>query len=276
MKSGNTHLRRLADIRKRARRRSDLNAGFLHVWAAEIIGQRLAATNRRFTNPALLFDNPFSSLIEAALFEQEIPVDGSFRKIPYPDTEPEILALEPQSVDLAVAILDLHHMDDLPAMLMQIGLALKPDGMLMAALPVAGTLEELRQALFKAELENSGGAASRIDQFPEIRQLGDLLHRTGFKLPVADVESTTIRYSDFQDLVRDLRSGGASGTTAEKPISRQTRSRIIQLLSRDKSTEDGKMGFTVRMGFLSGWKEHQSQQTPVKPGSATHSLKDFL
>lgn len=276
MNSGHLQNQRRLNFLERAKLRNAKDAGFLHIWAADIIGQRLSATNRTFEIPALLFNGPFSRSIEETLNCGANSTRAKFFRVGFPESDSEILSLQPESIDLAIAILDLHCIHNLPEMLLQINLALKPDGLLMAALPLAGTLEELRLALFQAELEFSGGAASRVDHFPEIRQLGDLLHKTGFKLPVADVEKTVIRYSDLQGLVGDLRSAGASSTSAGLPINRKVWQRAIDLLEQNGSAGDGKFDISVRLGFLSGWKAHQSQQTALKPGAAKHSLKDFL
>jgi SAM-dependent methyltransferase len=267
---------RIAAIRARAARRNNIDAGFLHAWASDIIGQRLHATNRRFESPALLFDGPFSDLILKQIGKLDISVSGKFQTVAFPTQPTQLLPLQPGSIDLAISVLDLHQVADLPAMLLQINLALKPDGLLLAVLPVSGSLEELRQVLLQAESQIHGGAAVRIDQFPQIRELGDLMQTTGYKLVVADTETTMISYSKFNNLVQDLRSTGASNPLRGKPLSKSVVHLAKDLYGQRYSTSQGKLEVTVKLGFLSGWKAHESQQRPLKPGSGKHSLQDFL
>jgi len=186
--------------------------------------------------------------------------------------------LEPESIDLAVSIFDLQRIEDIPAMLFQINLALKPDGLLMAALPCEGTLFELKTAFLEAELEVSSGAANRVELFAPIRQLGDLMQKTGFKLPVVDLEERTIRYSRFKSLINDLRNMGASNLEAANvpALSRAVFQKAEDIYVEKFGDSDGKIRASVNLAFLSGWKEDASQQKPLKPGSAKTSLADAL
>ena len=94
-----------------------------------------------------------------------------------------------ESVGLVASPLALHLTNDLPGLLVQINRALVADGLLLAALPGAGTLSELRDALLAARRKDlTGGASPRVIPFADVRDCGALLQRTGFALPVVDTE----------------------------------------------------------------------------------------
>jgi SAM-dependent methyltransferase len=271
----------LARRRERAHRRimrsGPESAGFLHIHALEEIASRIEVTNREFSRPAILFDGPFSGIIGKKLHSLA-NVGRLPEALPLPARdESGGLGLEPESRDLIISVFDLHWMNDLPGALAQINRALVPDGLFMAALPGATTLMELRRALLSNEAEISGGAAPRIDPFAEVRQFGDLLQRTGFRLPVADQEELAIRYSRVSDLVRDLRDAAAASTlTAGNPrLRREAWDRTVADLERARDAS-GKFPVTVEIVQLSGWKHHESQQKPLQPGSATEKLADAL
>ena len=109
---------------------------------------------------------------------------------------PGHVALEAESIGLAVSLLSLQDENDIPGMLIQIRRALRPDGLFLGVMAGAGTLGELRESLLAAEAELTGGATPRVAPFADVRELGALLQRAGFALPVADVDTVTVRYSD--------------------------------------------------------------------------------
>ena len=271
----------LALRRARAARRSARNglesAGFLHLHAASEIAERLEVTKREFTRPALLFDGPFAGMICERLNSL-----ANVGRLPEALALPQQnghgnLGLEPESRDLIISVFDLHWMNDLPGALAQINRALVPDGLFMAALPGAATLRQLRNALLSSEVELSGGAAPRVDPFAEVRQFGDLLQRTGFRLPVADHEELAVRYADVSGLIRDLRDTGATSTLASRNpgLRRNVWKKTVMDLENGRET-DGKFPVSVEIVNLSGWKQHESQQKPLQPGSAQKKLADAL
>ena len=262
----------------RAERRSEKGAGFLHAEAAQIIGERLAVTNRQFEAMALLFDGQFSELIENRLMAENPPIKGPIVKIQKPTDENAILALEPKSLDLIISVFDLHRLNNLPELLLQIHHALKADGLFMAIFPCEGTLKELRTVLLNAEAETASGVSPRVDLFPHIRQLGDLVRKIDFKLPVVDLEERVVRYSNLDNFikdVRDIRSGNSNNGDIH-PLIRSTWDTAKKIYNNDYSDPDGKLRVTIAMGCVSGWKEDRSQQKPLKPGSAKAKLSDFL
>ena len=191
----------------------------------------------------------------------------------------EVLHAPEQSADLAVSILDLHAINDLPGALVQIRRALKPDGLFLGALFGGATLHELRDSLAAAEIETSGGVSPRIFPFADVRDMGGLLQRAGFALPVADVERTTILYRDFSSLLRDLRAHGETNILTERrktPLSRATLAAATAHYAAHHSDERGRFRATFEIIYLTGWSPHDSQQKPLKPGSAKARLADAL
>jgi SAM-dependent methyltransferase len=191
----------------------------------------------------------------------------------------DFLAAAPDSFDLVVSALSLHTVNDLPGVLAQVRRALKPDGLLLAALFGGETLFELRDSLTAAETETMGGISPRVAPFADLRDLGGLLQRAGFALPVADVERTTVLYRDFSDLVRDLRRHGETNALVErsrKPLSRATLAAMLAHYQSRHAEADGRLRATFDIVYLTGWAPHESQQKPLKPGSAKTRLADAL
>jgi SAM-dependent methyltransferase len=193
--------------------------------------------------------------------------------------ENEILHAPPQSADLAVSVLALHAINDLPGALVQIRRALKPDGLFLGALFGGATLQELRAALAAAEVEISGGVSPRVFPFADARDMGGLLQRAGFALPVTDVERTTILYRDFSTLVRDLRAHGETNILAERrkgPLSRHVLDAAKAYYAAHHSDARGRFCATFEIVYLTAWAPHKSQQKPLRPGSARMRLADAL
>jgi len=191
----------------------------------------------------------------------------------------EGLPFAPGSLDLAVSLLALQGVNDLPGALIQIKRALKPDGLFMACLLGGRSLQELRQALLEAESETTGGVSPRVAPFADLRDLGGLLQRAGFALPVIDSETVTVRYRDAFGLMRDLRAmGWANSLTARRkaPLRRETLLRAVALYAERFADPDGRVPATFEFVWLSGWSPHESQQKPLRPGSAKARLADAL
>ncbi|WP_289052511.1 methyltransferase domain-containing protein, partial [uncultured Methylobacterium sp.] len=183
-----------------------------------------------------------------------------------------------RSFDLAVSLLALQHANDLPGALVQIRRALRPDGLFVGCLLGGRTLTELRQVLTQAESEVEGGASPRVAPFAEVRDVGGLLQRAGFALPVADVETVTVRYGDPFGLMRDLRAMGLTNALRERRggLRRETLMRAAALYAERFADPDGRLRATFEMIWLSGWVPHESQQKPLRPGSAQARLADAL
>lgn len=191
----------------------------------------------------------------------------------------ESLPFAAGSLDLAVSLLALHGVNDLPGAFIQIKRALRPDGLFMGCLLGGRTLQELRQTLLEAESETTGGVSPRVAPFADLRDLGGLLQRAGFALPVIDSEIVTVRYRDAFGLFRDLRAmGWANALVARRktPSRRETLLRAAALYAEKFADPDGRLPATFEFVWVSGWAPHESQQKPLKPGSAKARLADAL
>ena len=187
----------------------------------------------------------------------------------------EWLPFAPASFDLVVAHLSLHWVNDLPGALIQIRQALRPDGLLLASLPALGTLAELRAALTEAEAALTGGAAPRVSPFPDLRDCAGLLQRAGFALPVADVEDIRLLYAEPLRLLHDLRAAGETNAVALRDRRIPPRALFPAALAA-LPDQSGRAVATLRLAVMTGWAPGPGQPTPLRPGSAQHSLADSL
>jgi SAM-dependent methyltransferase len=259
-------------LRARQQRARALGAEtFLLDRVAAELGERLAAVLRKFERAA-----DIGTPTDAVQRELTGKV-GSIGHIEIGDDE-VVRALD-ASLNLAVSALALQFVNDLPGVLVQIRRALKPDGLLLAAMIGGESLTELRQAFAQAESEIEGGLSPRVAPFADIRDLGGLLQRAGFALPVIDSERVTVRYSSVFNLMHDLRRMGATNALAErrrKPLRRTTLLRMAEIYGERFADPDGRLRATFEIVWLSGWAPDPSQQKPLKPGSAKLRLADAL
>ena len=191
----------------------------------------------------------------------------------------EALPFAAQSFDLAVSGLSLQFVNDLPGALTQIRQALKPDGLFLGAILGGGTLSELRQATLQAEAEVSGGASPRVAPFADVRDLGSLLQRAGFALPVADSDVVKVTYPTPLHLMRELKAMAAGNILVDRrkvPMTRSLLMRIAEIYAEQFSERDGRVVATFEILTLTGWAPHESQQKPLQPGSARTRLADAL
>ncbi len=191
----------------------------------------------------------------------------------------EALPLADDSVDLVVSTLSLHLTNDTPGTLVQIRRALRPDGLFLCGFLGGETLSELRTALLAAEAEITGGVSPRVAPFTDVRDAGGLLQRAGFALPVADQDRLTVRYDTLFDLMADLRAMGMANMLVERsrrPASRRLFLRAAEIYAERFADPDGRIRATFDIVYLSGWRPHDSQQKPLRPGSARTSLAAAL
>jgi SAM-dependent methyltransferase len=260
-----------AALRAQERARRLNGDAFLFTAAAEGLADRLATVTRRFesglwigdTVPELL--RPFAARWSLGDFDAR-----------------EQLVAPPGEYDLAVSLYSLQAINDLPGAMAQLRRVLTPDGLFLGALMGGGTLKELREALAHGESLTRGGISPRVSPFADVRELGALLSRAGFALPVADVERLTVRYGDFLGLVRDLRAHGFTNVLHERSRLSLRRDTLAAALSHyadahgdDHGTEK-RLAATFETVFLTGWSPHENQQQALKPGSAKTRLADAL
>jgi ubiquinone/menaquinone biosynthesis C-methylase UbiE len=193
--------------------------------------------------------------------------------------DPQALPFRDASIDLVVSALALQFVNDLPGTLIQIRRVLKPDGLFLAALIGGDTLTELRQAFAVAEAEVEGGLSPRVAPFADMRDMGALLQRAGFALPVTDIDRITVRYASPLALMHELRRMGATNPLAERSrrlLRRATLRRMMEVYADRFADPDGRIRATFEIVWLSGWAPHSSQQQPLPPGSARARLADAL
>lgn len=280
--------RALLDRRRdRALRAGTPVADFLLRAATDDLVDRLMAVKRVFARAADIA-TPLPLL--AGRLATSSQVETVFRLARSPETSTEAasflvvgdeekLPFRAESLDLAVSALALHYANDLPGALVQIRRALKPDGLFLATLLGGDTLTELRQSFAVAEAELTGGASPRVAPFAEIRVLGGLLQRAGFALPVIDQDRLTVRYDTMFDLMRDLRAMGATNALVERarqPLRRAVLIRAAEVYAERFADADGRVRATFDLVWLSGWAPDESQQKPLRPGSAKTRLADAL
>jgi SAM-dependent methyltransferase len=274
----------------RARRRRAVQLGpvtFLLDRVADEFAERLAAVLRRFDVAADLgtpTDVVRTALTRLPTIGTVIRSDAALDATATPEptrvaADEETLPFREASLDLVVSGLALQFVNDLPGVLVQIRRALKPDGLFLAALLGGETLTELRQSFAAAESEIEGGASPRVAPFADLRELGALLQRAGFALPVTDVDRITVRYDNAFDLMRDLRRMGATNALLARrrtPLRRATLLRMAEVYAERFADPDGRLRATFEIVWLSGWAPHPDQQKPLQPGSAKTRLADAL
>lgn len=258
-------------------------ADFLYREVAGLLAERLAEVTRDFPRVALIGTG--AGLVSGALR----PEGGRLTQL---DPSPamaaaagakvltgETLPLEEGAYDLAVSTLLLHALNDPVGHLVQLNRALKPDGLMLAALFGGQTLAELRASLAEAEAECEGGLSPRVVPMGEIRALGGLLQRAGFAMPVADSERLTVTYATPLHLMRELRAMGETNVlTARRrqPMRRATLMRACEIYAQNFGTPEGRVRATFEIVFLTGWAPGPGQPKPLSPGSATARLADAL
>jgi SAM-dependent methyltransferase len=258
---------------------------FLVERVADDLTERLATLTRRFEvavdlaaptpliRATLAASGKVGTLISAASLAAD-PIDP-------PDIvcDEEALPFAHESIDLIVSTLALQFVNDLPGALIQIRRTLRPDGLFLGALAGGETLKELRDAFTRAEDEVRGGVSPRVAPFADVRDMGGLLQRAGFTLPVTDVDTITVRYSSVMTLLTDLRAMGATNILTDRsrtPLSPRLIARMAELYHELHADPDGKVRATFQIISVSGWAPAATQPKPLRPGSARTRLADAL
>jgi SAM-dependent methyltransferase len=269
--------------RERAAERFAAN-DFLFREIGDRLIERLDDVNRRFAR--VLDVGCRIGLLRAALgrragTERVVGMDLSARMIacagrPAVIADEEQLPFADASFDLVVSNLALHWTNDLPGALVQLRRALRPDGLLLAALFGGDTLAALRAALLEAELAETGGARPRVSPVADVRDAGMLLQRAGFELPVVDADTIWVSYPDALALMRDLRAMGETNAVVERQRSLTRRGVLTRAAASYPREPDGRIRAGFQVIFLTGWAPHESQPKPLRPGSATRRLAEAL
>ena len=238
---------------------------FLHDVAALEVQERLNEVNRTFTSPAVV--TAFPGFWQSIMPNARIVADS------------DVLDLTTNAHDLVIHALALHWANDPVGQLVQCCRALRPDGLFFGLMFGGQTLTELRSSLAEAETRASGGLSPRVLPMGEIRDLGGLLQRAGFALPVADGLTRNVRYRDIYHLMADLRAMGESNALQQRlrhPTRRSVFTKAAQIYQDTFKDSDGLIPATFEIICLTGWAPDDSQQRPLRPGSATHRLASHL
>lgn len=260
-------------------------ADFLMRRVADDLTDRLGAVERKFAKAATLFCQTSAALHAIAESGKATDIARVEADAAYLDGGSGIVApfetvpFEEGNLDLAVSLLSLQSMNDIPGMLAQIRRTLRPDGLFLAAFAGSGTLHEMRESFLAAESELYGGVSPRVIPFPDVRDAGALLQRAGFALPVADVETLIVRYDSLFALMADLRAMGETSSLADRPRRPGTRrlfTRAAEIYAERFSDPDGRIRASFSFVWMSGWAPDKSQQKPLQPGTAKMSLAKAL
>ncbi|USQ97069.1 methyltransferase domain-containing protein [Caulobacter sp. RL271] len=266
------------------------SADFLKARAAQDVVMRLETILRRFPVAVDLgarnghFFKTLADSDARANIDTLIEADLSGRMLGGRDglrvvADEERLPFGDATLDLVTSTLSLHWTNDLVGALIQIRRALRPDGLFVGAIFGGATLTELRQSLLAAEAELSDGASMRVSPFADAIDAAGLLQRAGFALPVADVDRVKVRYAHPLKLLQDLRAMGETSVLLDrsrKPLSRKVLFRAMELYAERFAEADGRVPATFEIVSVTGWAPHDSQQKPLRPGSAKMRLADAL
>lgn len=240
-------------------------ARFLHDEALAELTERLNDVNRRFTRAAIVTD--FPKIWCELLPDAEI--------VPMQD----VLTLQPGGYDLVIHAMGLHWADDPVGQVVQCARALQPDGLFLCAALGGSTLTELRQSLARAETQVMGGLSPRVAPMAEVRDMGALLQRAGLALPVADTLRKTVTYSNAIALMHDLRAMGETNALASRHKAIPPRALFptaAAIYAESFPAPEKRIQASFEFVFLTGWAPHESQQQPLRPGSAKSRLADAL
>ncbi|AQX28301.1 MULTISPECIES: methyltransferase domain-containing protein [unclassified Bartonella] len=276
----------IEQFRQRAFKRAKKGCDFLLSYVVDDLHKRLNAVNRNFI---LALDLHGHTGLAVQTLKKSGKI-GSIERVetnilyqnydnPFHLRHRELLDFPQHYCDLIVSLLSLQLTNDIPGVLSQIKNILKPDGLFLAVMTGAGTLRELRESLMQAENEIYGGVSPRIYPFADIRDVGALLQRVGFAMPVVDVEDITIRYNSMFDLMRDLKAMGMQNallSRSRRPVSKRFFYLADEIYAKKFSDPDGRIRAHFSFIWLSGWAPDPKQQKPIPPGSAQMSLVDFL
>ena len=269
-------------IRQRRKRPTGKGPHFLHDIILNELADRISMINRPLQT--MLIHGPASGTLksqaralrpQARIFSSDILPERNVDLVFDDEAQP----IAPSSLEAFIQPLGLETANDVPGVLAQIRRSLRPDGLLLAAVLGGDTLIELRQAWLMAESSVAGGTTPRVAPFIHIRQWGELLQRADIALPVVDADRRTVLYANVIALMRDLRAMGLSNSLIERsrrPLSRRLLSRLAETYADRFGTPDGRLPATFEIIYLTGWAPHKSQQQPLRPGSATRRLADFL
>ncbi len=260
---------RLLKLRRaRAARRGP---SFLLKRAMEDAAERLLDVNRQFQNCLILGSPDIEAYLREHLPKEKCPAQIK--------TISNITEMSGSDYDLVLSLLTLQSENDIVGTMIRLRQSLKPDGLFIAAMFGGDTLTELRQAMYQTDEDLLGGMSARVYPMAGYTQAGELLARAGLNQPVVDTDRFTVSYSKFNKLTSDLRDLGETNILTARNKSALPKAYPQQLENNYRSSfarDDGKLKTSFEILWLTGWCPHESQQKPLKPGSAKMRLADAL
>ena len=248
---------------------------FLDVLVAKELRARLELIERNFQH-CLVVGQVAGAFLQEIKLSEKLQQITTFESVAH---DSEWLPFKENSLDCIIAPPGFELVNDLPGVLIQINRALKPDGLFLAAMFGGNTLVELRHVWLQGDDQLRGGASPRVAPFIDVRQAGNLLQRAGFALPVADMDTLCVRYESALSLMVEVKKMGFSnvlGARSRRLVSPELLKLVGELYGQQFSDADGRIRATLEINYLTGWRPHESQQKPLKPGSAQHRLADAL
>ncbi len=274
------------DLIRRNKERSAVNFhdhDFLFKWSRNELSDRISDINRSFDNALQIgyrggltseYHDKIGNIVTIDMVGKPTNFSGN-----YIQASEEFLPIAPKTMELALSNLSLHTVNDLPGSLLQIKNCLKDDGLFIASIFGGETLYELRKIMSDVEIELYGGISPRIAPFADKLQIGELLGRAGFALPVVDSDIITVTYDNIFKLLHDIRGMGEGNAILARnktPLGKEFFMRVAQKYAEEFSEDDGRIVASFEVIFMLGWTPHSSQQKPLKRGSAEYSLADVL
>ncbi len=274
--------RDLIKIKRQRAAENFANHDFLYQWGKNQISERIYDINRRFTNAMQIGSRGILAPSHDKI-DHIITLDLTNNPIEsckyFVQASEEFLPIAPKSMDLIISNLNMHNVNDLLGALIQIKHSLKDDGLFIASIFGGETLYELRKIMMKIEVEFYGGVSPRISPFADKPQMGDLLGRAGFTLPVIDSDIITVTYDNIFKLLHDIRGMGESNAIIKRNKTNLDKTffmRVAEEYKNQFTDKDGRITASFEIIFMLGWSPHKSQQKPLRPGSAKTSLADAL
>ncbi|KHJ33412.1 putative methyltransferase domain-containing protein [Erysiphe necator] len=191
----------------------------------------------------------------------------------------ENLPYNPNSFDAVLSSMSMHWINELPSVLSQINNILKPDAPFLAAMLGGDTLFELRTSLQLADQERRGGISPHISPLADVRDMGGLLQKAGFKMLTVDVDDIIVDFPDTFSLMQDLQAMGENNAIILREAGAIKRDVLLAnegIYKELYGNEDGTIPATFRMIYMIGWKEGPNQAKPLPRGSADINIKDIL
>lgn len=248
----------------RARKRQSRNRPFLIDRVVEDLCERLLDIKRPFARACLIGPFDWRDPIMAALPDATKIAIFDWAEQP-----------EGNGYDLVISLLHLQSVNAVGGWMQGVRTMLVPDGLFIASLIGGVSLNELRHALYAIDTDRVGSPTPRIHPMIEVRAAAQLLGHIGLSLPVTDSDRFTVHYRKVETLTGDLRDLGLTNALRDRDT--RPAPKLIQDIETHLRPAAGEpMPLSWEIVWMTGWAPHESQQKPLKPGSAKVGLNHAL